>query len=232
MILRRLHPLLFFAFLLVALSAATCKKPLVCTGDCYELKISGTTLSAVTGTPVGNVPFTLYRRASGSFLSTRRKVIDFQSDGSGTIIATVDIDTSVLRSRYYFYAELRDNPKWVPADADLPYLFDVTQSPFDNYQPKVYERKDLTLKLQRVIPGDFTAFTVYCSYGGQRNTIPWTASQPQDIKETTKTVAMASGLWAHIDISRTDASGNSTLTRDSVFMTPGTGQIPPYIVKY
>ena len=228
---RRHLTLLVASAVLMTLMSATCKKPLVCIGDCYDLKIYGTTLSATTGTPVGNVPFTLYRRATGIF-STKRKIIDFQSDASGTIIATASIDTSALRSNYYFYAEMRDSPKWVPADDDLPYLYDITRSPFDNYQSKVYERKDLTLKLQHVLPGDFTPFSVSCHYGANHGSIPWIASQPQDIKETTKVVGMASGLWAYIDISRTDVSGNSTLTRDSVFMTPGSSPVPPYIVKY
>jgi|GEM_PF-5630201 len=228
----RLYPVLFSTVLLVILSAATCKKPLVCIGDCYELHIYGTTLSAVSGIPVGNVPMTLYRRASGGLFNTRRKVIDFQSDANGAIISTASIDTSVLRSRYYFYVELRDNPKWVIQDEGDNVLYDVTQSPFNNYQAKVYERKDLTLKLQDALPGAFTSFSVSCSYDARHNTTPWSIGQPQDIKETTKIIPMASGQWAHIDIYRNDTSGTYTLTRDSVFMTPGATQIPAYIVKY
>jgi hypothetical protein len=178
------------------------------------------------------VPLTLWRRANGSLISSKRKIIDFHSDANGTITATASIDTSVLRSNYSFFAELSDNPNWVIGEDNNSDLRDVTQSPFDNYQIKVYERRNLTLKLQKVTSGAFIPFTVSCYYNDASRTTPWLATEPQDIKEFTKVVPMASGLWTHIDIARTDANGNSTLTRDSVLMPVGSAQAPAYIVKY
>lgn len=215
---------------LLAMSSATCKKPLVCTGDCYDLHITGTSVDALTGSPMPNVPMTLYRRSNGSLFSTRRKVIDFQSDANGRFNTTASIDTSVLKDRYYFYAEIRDNPAYVMPTDDLARLFDVTQSPFDNFHPKVYKRQNLVLKLQRVLPGDFGGLVVGCTYDNIHPVYPWNAATPSDIKETTKTVGMAEGLWAYIDVSRNDGANNITFTRDSVFMDASGPKT--FVVKY
>jgi hypothetical protein len=221
---RRSLPILFSVSLLLLLCSATCNKPLVCTGNCYELAIDGKAINALTGAPAPEVPFTLFRRATGSLFNVRRKVIDFQSDAQGNIHSTASIDTSALRNQYYFYAEMEENASWVMPGTDYFVLYNITQSPFQNLQPKVYPRANLTLKLKRNVPGDFTFFQVACYYDRSAQTYPWSVLSPKDITENSKLYPTAAGIWTYVEVTRKDSLGNIKFTRDSVQLQLGQSQ--------
>lgn len=227
---RKSIPFLTSILAVLILSAGTCKKPLVCTGDCYDLHINGTTVDAFTGTPVPNVQMTLYRSSYGAIFNSKRKVIDFKSDANGRINATASIDTSVLGRGYFFQIEGRDDPNWVTANDQANDLFDLAQNPYTNFRPRIHGRGNIDLQLQKVNPGDFTMLNVTAYCANVLDYLPWSVTTPKDILETRKRVITATNTWTYISISRTDASGNSTFTRDSLFLT--NNKPVTYIVKY
>ncbi len=196
----------------------SCKKPIICTGNCYTLTVNGKVVNAVTNTNAPNVPLILYQVKSVGLFSTSQTIQEFSSKDDGTFSATPSIDTTMFQNGYFLMLKVKDNSAYMtlPARSHTNSWYDLTTNPFVNLTISVYPKVNLTIKLNRMENDNFQYFSVDYYFVDNQSFYPFTTSSPQDIKKTEVIVPTLADIFTKIRVTKRNSSGVSSATLDSI----------------
>jgi hypothetical protein len=206
-----------FLISLLLVSISCKKQTAVCTGNCDLVNINGYLFNDASNSNAGVAPISLNWLKFTGIIFSQKNVSSINAKNDGTFNFSSNIDTTLFGQGYFLSIKVDDNDSYMTLPGNgANRMYNYNANGFTNLRLDVYPKTTLKIKLNRIQNDNFQYFQVAYYFVDNADFFPFEISSPQDINKTELDVPTSTDLYTKIRVTKTDSTGTSTMTIDSV----------------